>query len=223
MPLFRRSSLTRTSAIRRSSLKTGFGPSATQLPRAATSLRPACQQAMSLLGETCGGSFPIPRRPPADWPGATAPAPEARPAAMLFAVHSYYALLLKLLAADVVASIHRLPPPSQMAQAATGANFGGTRGSRARPPAAAAERRGIFDGGLFTWYTSAWCEPVEQFAHDMAAASPGTTWTPRPDAGRGPRPLPRSIKGSLPRSLRRALGEFYTPPWLVAHVLDELG
>ena len=28
---------------------------------------------------------------------------------------------------------------------------------------------GFSDGGVFTWYTSAWCEPIERLAHEMAA------------------------------------------------------
>ena len=39
---------------------------------------------------------------------------------------------------------------------------------------------GFSDGGLFAWYTSAWCEPVERLAHSLAAASGGTKWTLRP-------------------------------------------
>ena len=158
------------------------------------------QQAMSLLAKTCGWQL----SDPAATAGRLAKfyglsGPRSSPVAILFAVQSYYALLLKLLAADMVASIHRLPPPSrEMAQAATG------RGLRRQVEDVEQGRllrqwnvEGFSDGGLFTWYTSAWCEPVERLAHDMAAASAATTWTPRPSAGRGPRPLPRALPGPV--------------------------
>ena len=180
-----------------------------------------------LLGEACGCELSpksVAAGKLAKFYGLTGPDPD--PAAILFAVHSYYALFLKLLAAEVVAAIRGLPRWSaMMTRAATGQDLW--------RQVEAVERGRLFedgnvggfsDGGLFAWYTSARCESIERLAHDMAAAvgrydlqvPPGT---PTDDGDL----FDALYRGLLPTSVRRVLGEFYTPDWLAAHVLDELG
>jgi hypothetical protein len=83
---------------------------------------------------------------------------------------------------------------------------------------------GFSDGGLFTWYTSAWCEPIERLAHGVAAVLGRYEMDVAPEAPGAACDLFHALyRGLFPRRVRRALGEFYTPGWLAAHVLDELG
>jgi hypothetical protein len=185
------------------------------------------QQGMNLLGKACGWQLSDPAATAAKlakFYGLTGP--RSSPAAILFAVQSYYALVLKLLAADIAASIQKLPPPSRaMAQAATGQDL------RRQMEAIEQGRllrqcnvEGFSDGGLFAWYTSTWCEPVERLAHGMAAALGRYEMDGAAEAPGEARDLFHVLyRGLFPRSVRRALGEFYTPDWLAAHVLDELG
>ncbi len=148
------------------------------------------------------------------------------PAEMLFAVHTYYALFMKLLASEIVAFFHKLPTPLQrMMHAATSAKL--------KREMEELEAGGIFrhlnitnflEGDLFAWYTSVWSEPIENSVRVMVARlddyNPGTL---SEDPG-GSRDLLKKLYQQLfPKSVRHDLGEYYTPDWLGEHVLDQLG
>jgi len=149
----------------------------------------------------------------------------ARPAELLFAVHTYYALFMKLLASEVVAFFHTLPRPVQrLTQASTAA--------RLRTELTDVEAGGIFrhlgitnflEGDLFAWYLSAWSADVADVIRSLAMRlddyNPGTL----SDDPIGSRDLLKQLYQHLfPRTLRRDLGEYYTPDWLADHVLNDL-
>lgn len=149
-----------------------------------------------------------------------------KPAELLFAVHSYYALFMKLLASEVVAFFHKLPTPlRKMTQATTG--------NKLRREMEDLEHGSIFrhlnitnflEGDLFAWYTFVWGEPVEQLVRAMVARldeyNPGTL----SEDPAGSRDLLKKLYQQLfPKSVRHDLGEYYTPDWLAEHVLNELG
>ncbi len=46
-----------------------------------------------------------------------------KPAELLFAVHTYYALFMKLLAAEIIAFFHKLPTPLHKMMQATTSNY----------------------------------------------------------------------------------------------------
>jgi len=151
---------------------------------------------------------------------------EPKPAEMLFAVHTYYALFMKLLAAEIVAFFHKLPTPLQKMMQATTSN-------KLRAEMEDLEAGSIFrhlnitnflEGDLFAWYTSVWTESIEKLVREMVTRlddyNPGTL----SENPTGSRDLLKKLYQQLfPKSVRHDLGEYYTPDWLAEHVLNELG
>jgi hypothetical protein len=146
-------------------------------------------------------------------------------AELLFAVHSYYALFMKLLASEIVAFFHKLPTPLQkMMQAGTG--------NKLRREMEDLEAGSIFrhlnitnflEGDLFAWYTFVWGDEIERLVRAMVARldeyNPGTL----SEDPAGSRDLLKKLYQQLfPKSVRHDLGEYYTPDWLAEHVLNEL-
>jgi hypothetical protein len=149
-----------------------------------------------------------------------------KPAELLFAVHTYYALFMKLLASEIVAFFHKLPTPLQkMMQAGTS--------NKLRREMEDLEAGSIFrhlnitnflEGDLFAWYTAVWSEPIGKLVRNMVARlddyNPGTL----SEDPAGSRDLLKKLYQQLfPKSVRHDLGEYYTPDWLAEHVLNELG
>jgi SAM-dependent methyltransferase len=154
------------------------------------------------------------------------PLRELKPAELLFAVHSYYAIFMKLLASEIVAFFRDIPTPLQrMVQAPTSAKL--------KKEMKDLEAGSIFpnlnitnflEGDLFTWYTSVWSDPVEELVRAMVGKLdeyyPGTL----AEDPAGSRDLLKKLYQQLfPKTVRHDLGEYYTPDWLADHVLDELG
>ncbi len=148
-----------------------------------------------------------------------------KPAEMLFAVHSYYAIFMKLLASEIVAFFHKLPTPLRKMQQATTSN-------KLKREMEDLEAGSIFrhlnisnflEGDLFAWYTSVWNEPIEKLVRQMVAKlddyNPGTL----SEDPAGSRDLLKKLYQQLfPKSVRHDLGEYYTPDWLAEHTLNEL-
>jgi hypothetical protein len=111
------------------------------------------------------------------------------PAEVLFSLHTYYALFMKLLAAEIFAFFHRLPTPLQrMAQATTSA--------RLKREVTELEEGSIFrhlnitnflEGDLFAWYLPLWSVDIETLVRNMVEKlddyNPGTL-TEDPGASR---------------------------------------
>jgi hypothetical protein len=150
---------------------------------------------------------------------------DLKPAELLFAVHSYYALFMKMLAAEIVAFFHKLPTPLQKMMQATTSN-------KLKREIHELEAGSIFrhlnitnflEGDLFSWYAGVWDEPIEQLVRNMVARlddyNPGTL----SEDPAGSRDLLKKLYQQLfPKSVRHDLGEYYTPDWLADHVLEDL-
>jgi hypothetical protein len=148
-----------------------------------------------------------------------------RAAELLFAVHSYYAIFMKLLASEIVAFFHKLPTPLEKMKAATTSN-------KLKREMEDLEQGSIFrhlnitnflEGDLFAWYTGVWNEAIEKLVRDMVNKlddyNPGTL----SEDPAGSRDLLKKLYQQLfPKSVRHDLGEYYTPDWLAEHVLNEL-
>ena len=148
-----------------------------------------------------------------------------QPAELLFALHTYYAIFMKLLAAEIISFFRQLPSPLQkMIQAPTS--------NKLRSEAEDLEAGSVFrhlnitnflEGDIFAWYVAAWSEPVETLIRGMVGRldnyNPGTL----SEDPSGTRDLLKKLYHELfPKSVRHDLGEYYTPDWLADHVLDEL-
>ena len=148
-----------------------------------------------------------------------------RPAELLFAVHTYYALFMKLLASEIVAFFHKLPTPLQKIIQSDTSN-------KLRREMEELEAGSIFrhlnitnflEGDLFAWYPAAWCEPIEKLIRDMVAKLDGYNPGTLSEDPAGSRDLLKKLYQQLfPKSVRHDLGEYYTPDWLAEHVLNEL-
>jgi len=149
-----------------------------------------------------------------------------RPAELLFAVQTYYALVVKLLVWQTVASRH-------------GTSTAFDRLSRARTSGQLQrEVERLEAGGVledvnvaapweddpFSWYTAAWAGPIERIVRRLADRLRPYDAGAIPEAAAGSRDLVKGLFEDLfPKPVRHALGEYYTPDWLARHVLDDVG
>lgn len=182
-----------------------------------------------LFGEVCGYDVDNPSdriKKLADSYGVAAKG--LKPAELLFALHSYYALFMKLLAAETVAFFHRGLLKSEvqkLLQAGTS--------QKLKRALEELESGSIFrhlnitnflEGDLFAWYTSVWSEPIEKLVRAMLTRlddyNPGTL---SEDPATSRDLLKKLYHQLFPKSVRHDLGEYYTPDWLAEHVLNELG
>jgi N-6 DNA Methylase len=146
---------------------------------------------------------------------------------LLFAVHSYYALLTKIIAAELASlqpGSFTASPAQQMAVASSGELFDLLRdledGSLFRQLGIA----NFLEGDYFGWYLKAWnadlAKSLSSIASQLAQFEPATSEL-RSDETRDL--LKRLYQYLMPDSLRHDLGEYYTPDWLVEFLLDSAG
>jgi len=150
----------------------------------------------------------------------------SKPAEALFVLHTYYALLVKLLVWQVMAAVHKVPGPAErFLRAGSGNRLRGEL-EQFESGDALGELNvvGLFQEDLFSWYSAAWSEAVGQFVREAASRLAGyTPPTPGSRPGDTCDPLGTLYQELFPRPLRHALGEYYTPGWLVSFILDEVG
>ena len=153
--------------------------------------------------------------------------PDPVPAELLFAVHTYYAILMKMLAAEIVASFSPLgtsalkklisaPTPAKLAQEMRSLEQGGIWSQLGI--------RNFLEGDLFSWYLDAWNDDCADVVRDMTRTLDQfdpTTLSVDPAESRDL--LKQLYQQLFPKSVRHDLGEYYTPDWLAELVLDEVG
>lgn len=152
---------------------------------------------------------------------------KARPAELLFAVHTYYAIFMKLLAAQIAVSFSPLGT-SPLKRALNAASDQALRAEMQR-----LEQGGIWsdigiknflEGDLFSWYLDAWDERLAGVVRSMLARLDSfdpSTLSVEPAESRDL--LKKLYQNLFPKSVRHDLGEYYTPDWLAEHVLNEVG
>lgn len=142
---------------------------------------------------------------------------------LLFAVHTYYALLMKLLATEVI-----------VAQGSLGDTFVGNLSNAGLPKqlsdleAGAVLRRynirNAIEQDFFGWYPEAWTKSLHKVLWKFCKVLSGydiATFQIQPDRARDL--LKDLYHGLIPESVRHALGEYYTPDWLAEHTVDLSG
>jgi hypothetical protein len=160
------------------------------------------------------------------------PVDKALPAS-LFVVHTFHSLLVKMLVAECVAA-HGLAASSSFVD-----------GLLARPPGqriahleaeiersnffSAAGLKGFVEEAIFSWYVDARsinsaveC-PLETAVAAVAARLHSFRLDTLRQTARSRDVLRDLYQDMVPRALRRSLGEFYTPDWLVDLAVDKLG
>ena len=153
--------------------------------------------------------------------------PNASPPALLFAVHTYYAVFIKLLAAEIASSF------SPLGVGVLKKCVGAPTTAKLREEMQALEQGGIWaqlgitnflEGDLFSWYLPAWDDVlagiVRSMVTEMDRYDP-TTLSVDPAESRDL--LKKLYHHLFPKSVRHDLGEYYTPDWLAEQTLDELG
>jgi len=153
--------------------------------------------------------------------------PEAELKPLFFAVHTYYALLMKFLAVElaslqggalVSSFVTALPAMTekQLRRELTNLENGGTF--------ALLGINNFLEGDFFGWYLDAWSDAladgIRAMARTLADFEPATT-TLEPEHTRDL--LKKLYQYLVPRKLRHDLGEYYTPDWLAERLLNQVG
>ncbi len=146
---------------------------------------------------------------------------------LFFAIHSYYATFIKLLALQVA---HYYLMPKVGSGLGAAANY---PSDKLAGYLAKMERGGLFadlgirnflEGDFFGWYLDIWDEPMggamRRLIGDLANYSL-VTLDVDPEETRDL--LKRLYQNLMPKKLRHALGEYYTPDWLAERLLNQLG
>lgn len=141
---------------------------------------------------------------------------------VFFALHTYYALLIKLVASLAAA---RFAGDSSVPLSGLTNKYG----DKLREAFADLERGGLFreygirnflEGDFFGWYIAAWDHGIEEatskLVQRLAEYDPGTLEL-APENARDL--LKKLYHYLLPREIRHDLGEYYTPDWLAERLI----
>ena len=183
------------------------------------------QQWKILFGEVCGYDVNSPSdkmKQLAEFYGVEG---KVKTAELLFSIHTYYSIFIKLLASEIVAFFHKLQTPLQKILKAPTSN-------KLKDEMEDLERGSIFyhlnitnflEGDIFAWYPDAWNDSIEKLIRDMANRLDGNNPGTLSENPAGSRDLLKKLYQQLfPKGVRHDLGEYYTPDWLAEYVLNEL-
>jgi len=187
------------------------------------------QQWKILFGQVCGYDVNIPSEKIiqlGEFYGIKCDENELKAPELLFSVHSYYALFIKLLASEIVSLSQSFTtsPHKKMLRAATS--------KKLKQELEDLESGSIFkklnivnflEGDLFAWYLWAWNDSIEKLIREMVSKldeyNPATL-SEEPAKSRDL--LKKLYQQLFPKTLRHDLGEYYTPDWLAEHTLNRL-
>ena len=150
---------------------------------------------------------------------------EAAP--LLFSIHTYYAIFIKFLAAEICASLSPLPLSIlQKCKAAPNDNT-------LREEMNSLEHGGIWadigirnflEGDIFAWYLSAWNKGIAECVRDLVnkfnSYDPNTLSV---DPNESRDLLKHVYQDLIPKNVRHDLGEYYTPDWLAERTVSLAG
>jgi SAM-dependent methyltransferase len=150
---------------------------------------------------------------------------------LLLAVGTYYALVVKLLAWQAMAAAgQRLRPCDALLAASTSGSrrrvMEGWESGQAMSgmPRLAPPGQPAHAGDPFAWYLDAWNDAIDRLLAGLAARL--ARYDPQA-IGRllhaGGDPFQTLYQRLFPRRVRHLRGEYYTPSWLAAAMLDEVG
>jgi type I restriction-modification system DNA methylase subunit len=157
----------------------------------------------------------------------------ADPDALIFAIHTYYALIMKLIAAEVAylyggGRFYR----SYVAELEDKYTESGIDGVKAT--LSELESGGVFvkllnienflEGDYFSWYLEEMDKDLADVIAEVARTlSTYEIATPQLEPEFARDLLKRLYQNLVPRDIRHNLGEYYTPDWLAELMLDEVG
>jgi type I restriction-modification system DNA methylase subunit len=155
---------------------------------------------------------------------------KADPEKLLFALHTYYALIMKLLAAEV-ASLYMAPKLWSYLRTLEEAYYRGhdnlREGLRELEEGGVFVRLGIvnfMEADYFAWYLDEWDKEVAKCV--ISIVDKLSNYDPSA-AELEPEKVKdlfkRLYQNLVPKKIRHDLGEYYTPDWLAELVLNEVG
>lgn len=153
-------------------------------------------------------------------------ADEPDPLALFFAIHTYYATFIKLLAVQV-ASFYSFP------RLGTGLReVASYTSEQLHRYLTKMERGGVFsdfgiknflEGDFFGWYLDIWGDEIDDAVRRIISELSNYSLVTLDVDPEQTRDLLKNLYQNLmPRKLRHALGEYYTPDWLAERVLNQL-
>jgi hypothetical protein len=151
----------------------------------------------------------------------------AKPAELLFAVHTFYAIFMKFLAAQIATSFNPIatsvlkkcvsaPSSASLKREMQSLEEGGIW--------AELDITNFLEGDLFAWYLSSWNDDVANVVKEIVTRLDQydpRTLSVEPNENRDL--LKQLYQHLFPKSVRHDLGEYYTPDWLAQEVLDAVG
>ena len=195
----------------------------TDNPKASTLYR----QWKLLFGEVCGYSLDTKPRGFEELATFYGLPKTASTSHLLFAIQTYYAVFMKLLAAEIAGTFSPIPVSMVRQFSATSGDASLLREFEKMEGGGIWKQIGIhnfLEGDLFSWYLPAQNEGVclalrsivdrmDDYDAATLSADPGST-----------QDLLKDLYHELfPQQVRHSLGEYYTPDWLANHLLGEVG
>jgi hypothetical protein len=156
--------------------------------------------------------------------------PSLKISASLFVIHTYNSLMIKLLAAEIV-SAHGLTSAKDFAQYSATLDNGGLLAAMSSQIEQArlfsnAGISGFVEEAIFSWHLDACAEQKHEQAILSALRDAliklSLYRTDKLTAARSNDVLKNFYQNLVPDLLRKSLGEFYTPDWLVEFTLDKV-
>jgi len=146
---------------------------------------------------------------------------------LLFSVHTYFAFLMKLIAAELL-TLKETSFISSVASELANISEEELKGKLEQiEEGGIYAQRGVtnfLEGDFFRWYLDAWSPQLKEALQDIARAL--SEFEPRTGAlhPAATRDLLKKLYQYLvPQEVRHSLGEYYTPDWLAELILDEVG
>jgi len=145
---------------------------------------------------------------------------------LLFSIHTYFALLMKLIAAEILTLRETALSSSLAFELAHSSEEDLKRRLEEIENGGIYAQRGIsnfLEGDFFRWYLEAWSpslkDTLQEITMTLSEFEPATS-TLNPSATRDL--LKKLYQYLVPRKIRHHLGEYYTPDWLAELVLNEV-
>lgn len=146
---------------------------------------------------------------------------------LLFSIHTYFAFLMKLIAAEIL-TLRETSFNSSLASELTHISEDALKSQLEDiENGGIYARKGItnfLEGDFFRWYLDAWSpqlkEAIQDITRSLSEFEPATTMI-EPSASRDL--LKKLYQYLVPQEVRHRLGEYYTPDWLAELLLNEVG
>jgi len=146
---------------------------------------------------------------------------------LLFSIHTFYALLMKLIAIELLALQRELNVTSFVEGLSVASDSELKLKLQELESGAGFQNKGIdnfLEADFFSWYLDAWnpklCKALRGMIRALAEFEPATPVL-EPDWTRDL--LQKLYELIVPKKLRHALGEYYTPDWLAGYLVDKSG